>query len=105
MCGTIQTAKLIGNEDLARHTTSDGTEWCLSSGGRFAWPLYGPATALGTFDTTVARALGQEVDRRVKRDDYTVTNAAPGWREMYEWLRAQAPKRKKKKKRKKGKAP
>ncbi len=84
------TEKLAGHETLPRYRTSDGTVWCLSKSGRYAWPLLGRGSSFGFYDTDGARAAGQEVDRDLDRGDYRVRGAGPAWQEMYEALRSGA---------------
>jgi len=95
---TLTTEKLAGHESMQQITisptgtwlpwgsTEAGTVYCISREGRFAWPLFGPASAYGPYDADVSRANGTEVDRTIPDSDYRVQNAGPEWRKVYDLL-------------------
>lgn len=82
------TEKLVGHERMRKLTTSSGNVWCVSADGRQAWPLLGPATKFGPYDSDVARGLGHEVNANLPPTSYVVTNAGDDWREVYSMLRS-----------------
>ena len=79
-------AKLADSEGLEVFTDWNEFQWAISSDGRRAVPLFGPADSDGNYHWAAARALGQEVDSARSASEYVDPPKGPCQTEVFTFL-------------------
>jgi hypothetical protein len=80
------TTKLADCEGLEMFTDWHEFQWAISSDGRRAVPLFGPADSDGNYHWAAARAIGQEVDSAKSAAEYVDPLKGPCQSEVFTFL-------------------
>ena len=80
------TTKLADSDGLELFKDWHEFQWAISSDGRRAVPLFGPADSEGNYQWAAARSLGYEVDSAKPASEYVDPQEGPCQSEVFLFL-------------------